>query len=177
MQLDQVHVGAFPSTLGTLLIAATARGICFVALGDNENELRRELHAAFPQASVKVGASSLKDMADQIERMLAGAEPNEDLPLDTMGAPFQENVWAELRRIPRGERCSYRQLAERIGRPTAARAVAQACASNRIAVLVPCHRVVRSDGELGGYRWGIDRKRAILNAERATVETARQLDT
>ncbi|MBM3906864.1 MAG: methylated-DNA--[protein]-cysteine S-methyltransferase [Gemmatimonadetes bacterium] len=95
------------------------------------------------------------------------------LPLDPLGTSFQRLVWEELRRIPRGATRSYREIAERIGRPTAARAVAQACARNPIAVVVPCHRVVRDSGELGGYRWGVERKQALLNAERAAAETSR----
>lgn len=174
---DLVRVGTFNSALGTLLVAATERGVCYVALGDDADMLRHELRAAFPRAPVTSDVPRLTGMAHQIERMLAGAEPAADLPLDIMGTPFQERVWSELRRIPRGERCSYQQLAECIGRPTAARAVAQACARNRVAVLVPCHRVVRGDGEPGGYRWGIQRKLAILNAERAATETSGQSDT
>ncbi|MHB8837366.1 MAG: methylated-DNA--[protein]-cysteine S-methyltransferase [Gemmatimonadaceae bacterium] len=167
-----VHFGTFASSLGVLLVAATSHGICFVALGDDAAALQNDLHAAFPRASVTEDTPHLREWAREIEHLLTGAAPSVALPLRTSGTPFQERVWAELRRIPPGERCSYQELARRIGKPTAARAVAQACASNRVAVLVPCHRVVRGTGDLGGYRWGVERKRALLEAERAAVEHA-----
>ena len=174
--LHAVSFGAFDSSLGVLLVAATEHGICFVAMGDDTAALKRDLHAAFPRASITEDASLLEAWAHEIERLLAGAAPTVALPLCTSGTPFQERVWAELRRIPSGERYSYQALAARIGKPTAARAVAQACARNRVAVLIPCHRVVRGDGELGGYRWGVARKSAILDAERDASETRRARD-
>jgi len=161
-----IHFGSFRTALGLMLVAATSRGICFVAFGDEAETMERELRRAFPVVTVTRDASRVSGWIADIERRIAGAAAATDVPLDATGTPFQELVWAALRRMPRGERCSYRDLAERIGRPTAARAVARACASNRVAVLIPCHRVVRGTGALGGYRWGMERKQALLEAER-----------
>lgn len=168
-----VRFGVFPSPLGSVLVAASSHGICFVALGDDQRSLERQLQATFPEAAPAETLAPFAEWAAEIVRLLAGAAPTMELPLDPLGTPFQRLVWAELRRIPRGATRSYREIAERIGRPTAARAVAQACARNPIAVVVPCHRVVRDSGELGGYRWGVERKQALLDSERAAAETSR----
>lgn len=165
--------GTFSSSLGTLLIAASARGISFVAFGDSALELKQALRAEFPRASITEDASQVVAWARSIEAMLRGVESRGSLPTDTSGTDFQELVWEQLRRIPRGERCTYQELAVRIGKPKAVRAVAQACATNNVAVIVPCHRVVRTDGALGGYRWGVRRKEALLSIERAVTETQR----
>jgi AraC family transcriptional regulator of adaptative response/methylated-DNA-[protein]-cysteine methyltransferase len=169
-----VRHARFPSPLGTVLLAASSHGICFVALGHHRQALERELCEAFPESAPAESPAPLDVWAAEIVRLLAGAKPTMDLPLDPLGTPFQRLVWAELRRIPRGTTRSYREIAGRIGRPTAARAVAQACAHNPVAVLIPCHRVVRGDGALGGYRWGVDRKQVLLDAERASGETSRR---
>ena len=162
-----VRFGTFKSSLGVLLVAATPHGVCSVAFGDDATTMERDLHADLPRASLIEDASFVTAWAREIERLLTGAAPSMTATIHTAGTPFQERVWAELRRIPVGEQCSYQELARRIGKPSAARAVAQACARNRIAVLIPCHRVVRGTGQLGGYRWAVERKQALLEAERA----------
>jgi AraC family transcriptional regulator of adaptative response/methylated-DNA-[protein]-cysteine methyltransferase len=149
-------------SLGHALVAWTERGVCEVGLGDDTGELTAALRARFPQAE-----HARSDLPPWIERVLAAVErPHAvDVPLDIRGTAFQQRVWEALRRIPAGETRSYAQLALALGTPKAVRAVARACASNRIAVLVPCHRVVRSDGALSGYRWQPERKRALLQRE------------
>jgi AraC family transcriptional regulator of adaptative response/methylated-DNA-[protein]-cysteine methyltransferase len=159
------------TSLGQLLIAATDRGICAVQLGENSDELVRELIAEFPRATVTpMPASSRPELArwiTHLEQAIAGKMGHDEIPLDPQGTAFQHRVWAFLRRIPRGETRTYRQVAVGIGAPTSARAVATACASNRIAVLIPCHRVIRGDGGLSGFRWGVPRKRTLLGNEGA----------
>ncbi|MGH7607372.1 MAG: methylated-DNA--[protein]-cysteine S-methyltransferase, partial [Gemmatimonadales bacterium] len=123
------------------------------------------LAAEFPRARITKGGAALERWVARLVRYLDGHEPHVDLPLDVRATAFQRRVWRELQRIPRGETRSYTDIARRIGRPAAARAVARACASNPVAVLIPCHRVIREDGDLGGYRWGAARKRALLEQE------------
>ena len=173
---EDIAFGTFDSPIGTVLLGLTARGIRYLALGDSVVDLERGLRAALPWASFSGNVKVPAPWRDEIVRRLRGAPPRVDLPLHTEGTPFEETVWAALRRIPHGERRSYQQIAAAVGRPTAARAVAQACAHNSVAVLIPCHRVVRQTGELGGYRWGVDRKQALLDAERAAAETKRPAD-
>ena len=154
--------------LGRVLVAATERGICAVVLGADDAAVAAELEARFPHARLE-HAEPGSPFTDWIDGALATIDaPDEpaDLPLDIAGTAFQHLVWDALRRIPAGETTTYRALAERIGRPSAARAVAGACAANPAAVLVPCHRVVASNGALSGYRWGKGRKRALLERER-----------
>jgi AraC family transcriptional regulator, regulatory protein of adaptative response / methylated-DNA-[protein]-cysteine methyltransferase len=163
MNIDYTIV---PNRLGWLLIGSTARGICSVKLGDEPEKLLDNLKSEFTQAEVVRADEHLRSQVQVLLECLAGQAPHTDLPLDVQGTAFQMRVWEELRRIPRGETVSYKKLAARIGRPTAYRAVANACGSNPVAVLTPCHRVVRNNGELGGYRWGIERKRSLLEKER-----------
>jgi AraC family transcriptional regulator of adaptative response/methylated-DNA-[protein]-cysteine methyltransferase len=154
-------------SLGRLLVAATARGVAAVALGDDDATLVAGLVREYPRAEVARAPDG--DLARWLEALLAhldGVRPLESLPLDVRATAFQRRVWSELRRIPSGEVRSYGEVAAAIGRPEAARAVAGACAGNPVALAVPCHRVVRSDGGLGGYRWGSERKRALLELER-----------
>lgn len=153
------------SALGRLLVAATPTGICALMLGDSADALLGDLRQKFPQAEIVPQAGALQDQVGAIIDWLAGRSSQPELPLDEQGTAFQRRVWQELRRIPCGERIAYGELARRIGRPKAVRAVAGACAANPVAVLTPCHRVVRQNGELGGYRWGIERKRRLLEAE------------
>jgi AraC family transcriptional regulator of adaptative response/methylated-DNA-[protein]-cysteine methyltransferase len=154
---------------GRVLIGATARGICALAFGVSDQALQRELRREFPAARfMPMPESSRSDFARWMAALddhLAGKLAELDLPLDLQGTAFQLLVWRFLRTVPRGETRSYAAVAAGIGRPEAARAVARACATNRIAVLIPCHRVVRGDGALSGYRWGVARKRALLAAE------------
>jgi AraC family transcriptional regulator of adaptative response/methylated-DNA-[protein]-cysteine methyltransferase len=153
------------SYLGSVLVAATERGICTIEFGDTPEALRARLAARFPRASL---VDDDPDFASWIEEVLALMEnPSRDfdLPLDIQGTAFQQRVWRALRAIPPGSTATYGAIARRIGRPSATRAVAHACASNAIAVAIPCHRVVGGDGNLKGYRWGIERKRALLDRE------------
>lgn len=158
------------SRLGRLLVAATERGICFVSMGDTDSELEASLRADFPVAQIEHDETALSDWVGAVVRHLEGKEPQLDLPLDVQATAFQLQVWQALRAIPAGATRSYGEIAAAIGKPSAARAVGQACGNNPVALVVPCHRVVREGGELGGYRWGIERKRALLEAERANAE-------
>lgn len=153
------------SQLGWLLVAATKRGICSVMLGDEKEKLRDGLQHEFPHAEIGLDDDHLQSQVKTLLDCLAGQAPHADLPLDVQGTAFQMRVWEELRRIPRGQTISYGELAGRIGKPTANRAVAHACATNPVAIITPCHRVIRKSGELGGYRWGMERKRKILEGE------------
>ena len=155
-----------PTSLGRLLVAATERGVCRVALGDSGAVLEADLLAEFPAARVVHDKSGkLLGWVTSILAYLDGREPALDLPLDIRATAFQRRVWQELRRIPFGATRSYAEVARRIGKPTATRAVARACATNPVALLIPCHRVVRENGDLGGYRWGLDRKKTLLEKE------------
>ena len=153
--------------LGRALIAATTRGICATALGDDAATLAAELHERFPAATIVEDAAALRRWADAFARFIADPTDTPDLPLDIRGTAFQAKVWRALRKIPSGETASYAGIAAALGQPTAARAVARACATNPVAVLVPCHRVIGRDGALTGYRWGIERKKAMLAREAA----------
>jgi AraC family transcriptional regulator of adaptative response/methylated-DNA-[protein]-cysteine methyltransferase len=155
------------TTLGTMLVAATERGLCRVALGESIDELERSLSDEFPGASRTRDDTVLAPMAAALRARTEGREPAMELPLDVRATAFQRQVWEALRRIPAGATRSYSEIAASIGRPGAARAVGGACASNPVAIAIPCHRVVRGNGELGGYRWGIERKRRLLAVESA----------
>jgi AraC family transcriptional regulator of adaptative response/methylated-DNA-[protein]-cysteine methyltransferase len=161
----RIQFAVVETELGHLLIAATDRGLCAVMLGDDPARLEAELGREYPAATLERSDYGLRGYTDAVAGRLLGLEEGR-LPLHVQGTPFQWQVWEALRRIPAGETRSYRQIAREIGRPNAARAVAQACASNRVALVIPCHRVVRETGELGGYRWGVERKRRILDQER-----------
>jgi len=139
------------------------------ALGDDRDSLAGSLRQRFPSAEVIAEDAGLKQWADRIVRFITAPEQNLDLPLDIRGTAFQARVWRALRKIPLGKTASYTEIAAALGQPKAVRAVAQACAANKLALIVPCHRVIRSDGELGGYRWGLERKQALLARERAAV--------
>lgn len=152
--------------IGELLVAATPRGVCAVTLGDDAGELEAALRREFPRAFIGRDDAALSEWADQAAAGVAGA-PLEPVPLDVPGTDFQWEVWRALQAIPAGATRSYRDIAITIGRPSAARAVARACASNRVALLIPCHRVVRGEGTLGGYRWGVERKSELLARETA----------
>lgn len=165
----QIVWGLADSPLGRLLVAATDRGICFVALGDEDAELERSLKAEFPAATSLVRDEASVDVAlEHLVAYLRGQEPHLDLPLDVRATAFQRRVWNELAAIPYGETRSYAELAARLGLPKAPRAVGRACASNPVALVLPCHRVLRGDGALGGYRWGVARKKRLLRQEADT---------
>ena len=152
--------------LGKLLVAATERGICAVTLGDDAESLETGLRAEFRNAELTLDGKPLNEFVEGVLGLLSENRPNVNLPLDVQATAFERMVWDELRRIPVGETRSYSEVAEAIGRPKASRAVARACAANPTALVVPCHRVVRKDGSLGGYKWGIERKEKILAQEK-----------
>lgn len=154
-----------PCPLGKLLVAATPHGLCAVRLGDSEQELAATLAGEFPAAQMQRDEGELARWVATIQDYLHGGQPHFDLPLDVRATAFQRRVWQALQAIPYGSTRTYGQVAEAIGQPTAARAVARACATNPVALVVPCHRVVREDGSLSGYRWGIERKEALLALE------------
>jgi AraC family transcriptional regulator, regulatory protein of adaptative response / methylated-DNA-[protein]-cysteine methyltransferase len=151
--------------LGSILVAATDKGVCAIALGDDPQALVHELHDRFPRARLIGGDEGFEELVAKVVGFVTEPARGLDLPLDVRGTAFQQRVWQALREIPLGATASYAEIAERIGRPKAVRAVAQACASNGLAVAIPCHRVVRLDGSLSGYRWGVERKRALLDRE------------
>ena len=150
---------------GPLLVAATDRGLCAAWFGRDDATLTRELAREYPSATLRRADRALAPMASAVRRHLANGAPLARIPLDLGGTPFARAVWNSLQAIPYGETRTYAEVAESIGRPGAARAVGSACAANPVAVVIPCHRVVRADGSGGGYRWGIDRKRALLARE------------
>jgi AraC family transcriptional regulator of adaptative response/methylated-DNA-[protein]-cysteine methyltransferase len=157
------------SVLGQLLVAATDRGVCSVALGDTAEELEKGLTREFPSAELGRDDATLGPWAQAIVHQVEGAADARAVPVDLHGTAFQIQVWNALREIPLGETRTYAAVAAAIGRPSAARAVARACATNRVAVIVPCHRVIPASGAPGGYRWGADRKRELLETERAAT--------
>lgn len=154
------------TTLGSVLVAATDRGICAILLGDDPQQLVRDLQDRFRNADLVGSDAEFEQWVARVIGLIEAPRAGADLPLDVQGTAFQQRVWRALRQIPPGKTLTYAQVAQRIGAPTASRAVAQACGSNPVAVAIPCHRVVRTDGSLSGYRWGIDRKRALLDRER-----------
>ena len=155
-----------PTPLGLVLVATTETGVCAVYLGDSEEGLRTALEAEFPRATIVAGVGRPEWVTAAVA--VASGQAGEDVPLDLQGTAFQQRVWLALRAIPRGETRTYAELAAMIGQPTAVRAAARACATNKVSLLVPCHRVVGSDASLTGYRWGVERKRRLLELERNT---------
>jgi len=153
------------SPLGRLLVGATERGVAAVSLGGDDRALETALRAEYPHAEIHRDDTGLRTWVSRVLAEVAGTELCSDLPIDVQATAFQHRVWQELRAIPRGQTRSYSEIARRLGQPTAARAVARACASNRVALVVPCHRVVEAGGGLGGYRWGVEKKRALLARE------------
>jgi AraC family transcriptional regulator of adaptative response/methylated-DNA-[protein]-cysteine methyltransferase len=152
--------------LGAILVAATEHGVCAILLGDAADELARDLQDRFPKAQLLGGDVDFERLVAQVVGFVAMPSLGFDLPLDIRGTAFQRRVWQALRDIPPGSTASYTEIAQRIGQPKAVRAVATACAANPLAVAIPCHRVVRTDGSLSGYRWGVDRKSELLRRER-----------
>src|SRR5256886_1190581 len=154
-------------SLGSILVAATERGVCSILLGDDPDALARDLQDRFPKARLIGGERDFERLVAQVVGLVEAPALGLDLPLDVRGTAFQQRVWQALRENPAGSTASYTDIAQRLGVPKAVRAVAQACASNTIAVAIPCHRVVRHDGTLAGYRWGVERKRVLLDREAA----------
>jgi AraC family transcriptional regulator of adaptative response/methylated-DNA-[protein]-cysteine methyltransferase len=155
-------------SLGAILVAASERGICAILIGDDADALVRDLQDRFPNARLIGGDVAFERWIAEVVGFVEAPQLGLDLPLDIRGTAFQQRVWQALREIPVGSTASYAEVAEKIGAPKSVRAVARACAANPIAVAIPCHRVVRNDGGLSGYRWGVERKRALLNRE-ATI--------
>ena len=161
VQIDYTIVA---SPLGRLLVAVTERGVCAVQMGDTDVELEKDLRAEFPEAKIQRADSRLKDSVQQILNHL-NSNARLDLPLDIRATAFQRQVWEQLRAIPYGQTLSYGDVAKALGKPGAVRAVGRACATNPVALVIPCHRVVREDKSLGGYRWGLERKKKLLDLE------------
>jgi len=164
----RIRYAIAPCSLGHLLVAATERGICAVSLGDSAAELEAVLRREYPSAEFSHDAAGLNHWMRVLLEYLNGQQRTLDLPLDIRATSFQRRVWEELRKIPYGSTRTYSDIARALGQPKGSRAVARACATNPVALVIPCHRVVRKDGELGGYRWGEARKRALLAQERGT---------
>ena len=155
------------SPLGKVLVAATDRGVSAVYLGDAENALVTDLKEEYPRAEISQARDSFQRCVREIVQRIEGKQPRMELPLDLQATAFQRRVWQELQRIPRGRTRTYSQVARSLGKPKAVRAVARACATNPVSIVVPCHRVIREDGALAGYRWGLSRKEQLLAQERA----------
>ncbi|MEX0731796.1 MAG: bifunctional DNA-binding transcriptional regulator/O6-methylguanine-DNA methyltransferase Ada [Aquisalimonadaceae bacterium] len=158
--------------LGGILVAASERGVCAIMLGDDPERLLRDLQDAFPRANLIGGDAEFEQLVSRVVGFVEAPRLGLDLPLDVRGTAFQQRVWQALREIPVGATSSYTAIADRLGLPNAVRAVAGACAANTLAVAIPCHRVVRKDGSLSGYRWGVERKRALLAREARDGEDA-----
>lgn len=163
---EAIRFAVAACSLGAILVAATERGICAVLMGDDPEPLVRDLQDRFPKAQLIGADAGFEATVAQVIGLVEAPRIGLDLPLDVRGTAFQQRVWAALRAIPAGETVSYTELAQRIGSPAAVRAVAGACAANPVAVAIPCHRVVRNDGGLSGYRWGIERKAALIEREK-----------
>ncbi len=161
---QRIQFAIVTSPLGRLLGAYTEKGVCAVAIGDDDTQLEKSLREQFPKADIRAAGSTINEWVTAIVRGIGG-EINPSIPLDAQGSAFQWRVWKALQQIPRGTTLSYSEVAKAIGQPTAARAVARACATNPVALVIPCHRVVRDDGSLGGYRWGIEKKAELLEIE------------
>jgi AraC family transcriptional regulator of adaptative response/methylated-DNA-[protein]-cysteine methyltransferase len=152
--------------LGSVLVAATGKGLCFILLGDDPDALARDLQDRFPEANLTGGDQAFDRWVARVVGFVEDPSAGLDLPLDIRGTAFQVRVWEAVRKIPFGSTASYSEIAKRIGHPKATRAVAQACGANPLAVAIPCHRVVRSDASLSGYRWGVERRAELLRRER-----------
>jgi len=163
----QIRFAIGECSLGSILVAATARGVCAILLGDNPQELAHDLERRFPRARLIGADAGFEELVAKVVGLVEHPGLGTELPLDVRGTAFQQRVWQALRRIPAGARATYAEIARAVGAPKAIRAVAQACGANALAVAIPCHRVVRTDGKLSGYRWGVERKRALLDREAA----------
>jgi len=152
-------------SLGSILVAKSERGVCAIFMGDDPEALARELQDRFPRANLIGGDKQFEQLVAKVVGFVEAQAIRLDLPLDLRGTAFQQRVWQALQQIPAGSTASYTEIANRIGLPKSVRAVAQACGANPVAVAIPCHRVVRHDGGLSGYRWGVERKQALLERE------------
>lgn len=161
----EIRFAVAECSLGSILVAQSDRGICAILLGDDPDELARDMQNRFPNADFKGGDKEFEKLVANVISFVETPGIGLDLPLDVRGTAFQQRVWQALRKVPAGKTISYSELAEQIGSPKAVRAVAGACAANKLAVAIPCHRVVRNDGDISGYRWGVERKRTLLKRE------------
>ncbi len=161
----QINYTIIPSELGRILVATTARGVCAVRFGAKASDLESELRQEFSAATLRRDDRALQPAVEAIRSLVSGSPSLSQVPLDIQGTAFQQRVWQAIRQIPPGETRSYTELAKQVGTPQAVRAVASACARNPVALMVPCHRVVQKSGKLAGYRWGLDRKAALLRTE------------
>ncbi len=168
---ETIRIAVGECSLGSILVAASRKGVCAISLGDDPDALMRALQDRFPKAHLVGGDQGFEKIVAQVVAFIEAPQTGLQLPLDVRGTVFQQRVWNALREIACGETASYSEIAERIGSPGAIRAVARACASNRHAVAIPCHRVVRRDGKASGYRWGVERKRALLQRERIATHS------
>jgi AraC family transcriptional regulator, regulatory protein of adaptative response / methylated-DNA-[protein]-cysteine methyltransferase len=166
---ETIHFAIGECSLGSILVAASEKGVCAISMGDNPAKLAQELQDRFPKAKMVGGDRDFEKLVSRVVGFVEAPQIGIDLPLDVRGTAFQQRVWEALRMIPAGTTASYSEIARRIGLPRAVRAVAKACASNTLALAIPCHRVLRSDGNLSGYRWGVERKRALLKRERVAL--------
>lgn len=162
---EEVRFAIAQCSLGSILVASSIKGVCAILLGDDPEALARDIQDRFPKARLVGGDAAFERLVSQVVGFVEAPAIGLDLPLDIRGTAFQQRVWQVLRKIPPGQTVSYAEIAERIGAPKATRAVARACGANNIAIAIPCHRVVRTDGSLSGYRWGVERKRALLEKE------------
>ncbi|HUC71212.1 MAG TPA: bifunctional DNA-binding transcriptional regulator/O6-methylguanine-DNA methyltransferase Ada [Stellaceae bacterium] len=169
---ETIRFVTVPTPLGWALVAATERGVVMTALGDDRERLAAMVSERFPAAKLVEQDGGLKDWAERVVRFITAPQHTLDLPLDIRGTAFQARVWRALQKIPLGQTATYSEIARELGQPTAVRAVARACAANNLALLVPCHRVIREDGDLAGYRWGVERKRELLDRERTAAAVA-----
>ena len=165
---EEMRFAIGDSSLGRVLVARSSKGVSAVLLGDDDDALRSDVARRFPHATLVDDSQGTESMTAYVIALIDSPSRSVDVPLDLRGSRFQQRVWAALCEIPRGATETYTDVAQRLGMPNAARAVARACATNPIAVLIPCHRVVRRDGDLSGYRWGLERKRALLHREQRT---------
>lgn len=168
---NPIYFATNECSFGTLLVAASKKGICAIFIGDDSKTLLKELQSHFPKTHLISNDIVLKKTVAQIIQFIEKPEAELNLELDVQGTAFQQKVWQRLRKIPIGATASYSQIAQSIGRPKAVRAVANACAKNNIAVAIPCHRVVRNNGSLSGYRWGVKRKQALLKREEKSMHS------
>lgn len=169
----QISFTIVDSSMGRLLVAMTERGVCAARMGDGDLDLEKDLRAEFPEAQIERADSLLREPVEKILNHLDNNEPRLDLPLDIRATAFQRQVWEKLREIPYGQTASYADIAKALGKPRAVRAVGRACATNPVALVIPCHRVVREDKSLGGYRWGLERKQKLLEKEAADLRGKR----
>ena len=163
----QIGYAVANTSLGKVLVASTRRGISAVYLGENEKALTEELHKEYPRAEIMRAPEGNDNWLQEIVSRVEGHVPSLELPLDLQATAFQRRVWQELQKIPRGTTRTYTQIAKSLGKPRSVRAVARACATNPVSIVVPCHRVIRKDGALAGYRWGLSRKEKLLDREAA----------